>query len=94
MFGLGTRLGNQETTRCLGNYLVKAGYREHQELQSALGEPVIAEPEIHGGIPLDDSCRFLVLISAGLYKSLEEVIPANDVNKYLAQLIVEQVIFF
>jgi hypothetical protein len=54
----GSRLGNQENTRCLGNYLVKGGYKEFDELVSARVEPVIAEPEIHGGIQLDESCRY------------------------------------
>lgn len=54
----GSRLGNQENTRCLGNYLVKGGYKEFDELMSATAEPVTAEPEIHGGIQLDESCRY------------------------------------
>jgi hypothetical protein len=29
---------------------------------SARAEPVIAEPEIHGGIELDESCRYLVIV--------------------------------
>lgn len=87
----GSQIGNQETTRCLGNYLVKGGYKEYRELYSAYSEPVIAEPEIHGGIPIDESCRFLLLMSAGMYKTLETVIPANQVNKYIVQLVVEQV---
>jgi len=29
---------------------------------SARAEPVIAEPEIHGGIELDESCRYLAII--------------------------------
>lgn len=86
----GSQIGNQETTRCLGNYLVKGGYKEYRELYSAYSEPVIAEPEIHGGIPIDESCRFLLLMSAGMYKTLETVIPANQVNKYIVQLVVEQ----
>jgi hypothetical protein len=28
---------------------------------SARAEPVIAEPEIHGGIELDESCRYLII---------------------------------
>ena len=46
------------TTRCVGNYLVKEGYKEYEELSSASEEPIIAEPEIHGGIQLDESCRY------------------------------------
>ncbi|XP_015513997.1 TGF-beta-activated kinase 1 and MAP3K7-binding protein 1 [Neodiprion pinetum] len=86
----GSHLGNQENTRCLGNYLVKGGYREFEELASASTEPIIAEPEIHGGIELDDSCRFLLLMSRGLYKSLEEATGTDQVNKELAQMAVEQ----
>ncbi|KAF3423294.1 hypothetical protein E2986_07969 [Frieseomelitta varia] len=78
----GSRIGNQETTRCLGNYLIKGGYREFEELASATAEPVIAEPEIHGGIELDDSCKFLLLMSRGLYKSLEEVTGIDQFKKY------------
>ncbi|XP_043275797.1 TGF-beta-activated kinase 1 and MAP3K7-binding protein 1-like [Venturia canescens] len=86
----GSHLGNQENTRCLGNYLVKGGYREFEELSSGTAEPIIAEPEIHGGIELDASCRFLLLMSRGLYKSLEEATGTDQVNKELALMAVEQ----
>nr|CAD7260591.1 unnamed protein product [Timema shepardi] len=86
----GSHLGNQENTRCLGNYLVKGGYKEFEELADASTEPVIAEPEIHGGIVLDDSCRFLLLMSDGLYKSLQEATGTDQVNKEIAQMTVEQ----
>ncbi|XP_011641728.1 TGF-beta-activated kinase 1 and MAP3K7-binding protein 1-like [Pogonomyrmex barbatus] len=86
----GSHLGNQENTRCLGNYLVKGGYREFEELAASLAEPIIAEPEIHGSIELDESCRFLLLMSRGLYKSLEEATGTDQVNKELALIAVEQ----
>ncbi|XP_011505177.1 PREDICTED: TGF-beta-activated kinase 1 and MAP3K7-binding protein 1-like isoform X2 [Ceratosolen solmsi marchali] len=86
----GSHLGNQENTRCLGNYLVKGGYKEFEELSSASSEPIIAEPEIHAGIELDQSCRFLLLMSRGVYKSLEEATGTDQVNKELALLAVEQ----
>ncbi|KAH0558093.1 TGF-beta-activated kinase 1 and MAP3K7-binding protein 1-like isoform X1 [Cotesia glomerata] len=86
----GSHLGNQENTRCLGNYLVKGGYKEFEELAASTSEPIIAEPEIHGGIDLDDSCRFLLLMSRGLYKSLEEATGTDQVNKELALMAVEQ----
>lgn len=76
----------------MGNYLVKGGYKEYDELASAVAEPIIAEPEIHGGIELDDSCRFLLLMSRGLYKSLEEATGTEQVNKDLALMAVEQVL--
>ena len=84
------RLGNQINTRCLGNYLVKGGYREFEQLQNASGEPVIATPEIHPGVALDDSCRFLILFTDGLYKALSEVTESDQVNINLAQMIVEE----
>lgn len=70
---------------------MKGGYREFDELSPAIAEPIIAEPEIHGGIELDESCRFLLLMSRGLYKSLEEATGIEQVNKELALMAVEQV---
>lgn len=70
---------------------MKGGYREFEELSSGSAEPIIAEPEIHGGIELDASCRFLLLMSRGLYKSLEEATGTDQVNKELALMAVEQV---
>lgn len=90
IFRHSSRLGNQENTRCLGNYTVKGGYRDSEDLCMAAQEPIIAEPDIHGGIVLDDSCRFLLLMTAGLYKSVEEAIGSEQVNKYIAQCVVEQ----
>lgn len=70
---------------------MKGGYREFEELAPASVEPIIAEPEIHGGIELDESCRFLLLMSGGLYKALEEATKTEQVNKELALMAVEQV---
>ncbi|XP_073969047.1 TGF-beta-activated kinase 1 and MAP3K7-binding protein 1-like isoform X1 [Rhodnius prolixus] len=83
-------LGNQENTRCLGNYLVKGAYREFEELAPASEEPIIAEPEIQGGIELDESCCFLLLMSAGLYKSLEEATDSTQVNKDIVQMAIAE----
>jgi TAK1-binding protein 1 len=83
-------LGNQENTRCIGNYLVKGGHKEFEDLSTATQEPVLAEPDIHGGIVLDDSCRFLLLMTAELYKTIEEATGTDQVNKYIAQCVVEQ----
>lgn len=88
----GSRIGNQETTRCIGNYLVKGGYKDFEDLLVATAEPVIAEPEVHGGIILDDTCSFLLLMSDGLYKSLQDATGCSDtVNKEIAHMTVEQV---
>lgn len=83
-------LGNQENTRCLGNYLVKGGYKEFEDLCMASQEPVIAEPDICGGIQIDESCRFLLIMSAGLFKCIEEATGSQQVNQYIAQCVVEQ----
>lgn len=75
----------------MGNYLVKGGYKEFEDLVDAKQEPVISEPDIIGGITLDESCRFLLIMSNGFYRSLEEATGTEQVNKYIAQCVVEQV---
>nr|WMZ41604.1 TAB1 protein [Altica viridicyanea] len=85
-----SRLGNQENTRCLGNYSVKGGYKDFEDLAPAIQEPITSQPDIHGGIILDESSRFLLLMSAGLYKSIEEATGTDQVNKYITQCVVEQ----
>lgn len=83
-------LGNQTGTRCLGNYLVKGLYKAFPTISAASSEPVIATPEINGPIMLDESCRFLVLVSAGVYKRIQEAKGSYEqTNKMLAQIIVE-----
>ncbi|XP_072933635.1 TGF-beta-activated kinase 1 and MAP3K7-binding protein 1-like [Epargyreus clarus] len=83
-------LGNQTGTRCLGNYLVKGLYKAFPTISAATSEPVVATPEIHGPIMLDESCRFLVLVSSGVYKRIQEVKGCSEqTNKQLAQIIVE-----
>lgn len=88
---LATHLGNQENTRCLGNYMVKGNYKEFEDICSATQEPIIAEPDIHGGLEVDDTFQFLLLMSSGLYKSVEEATGTDQANKYIAQCVVEQV---
>uniref|UniRef100_A0A0K8S3X3 PPM-type phosphatase domain-containing protein n=1 Tax=Lygus hesperus TaxID=30085 RepID=A0A0K8S3X3_LYGHE len=83
-------LANQHTTRCIGNFLVKGAFREFEELASATEEPIIAEPEIQGGIEIDESCRFLLLMSDGLYKSLEEATGTAQVNTLIIQTALEE----
>ena len=72
---------------------MKGGYKDFDELACAIAEPVIAEPEVHGGIVLDETCSFLLLMSDGLYKSLQEATGCNhdNVNVEIAQMAVEQV---
>lgn len=68
----GQRIGNNDTTRSIGDYPVKGGYKDFDLLSCALDEPVIPEPDSFGGIPIDGSFYFLILMSDGLYKSLED----------------------
>ncbi|XP_075986771.1 TGF-beta-activated kinase 1 and MAP3K7-binding protein 1-like [Anticarsia gemmatalis] len=83
-------LGNQTGTRCLGNYLVKGLYKAFPTISAAISEPVIAAPEIHGPIVLDESCWFLVLVSAGVYKRIQEAKGSYEqTNQMLSQMIVE-----
>ncbi|XP_067120575.1 TGF-beta-activated kinase 1 and MAP3K7-binding protein 1-like isoform X2 [Centruroides vittatus] len=85
------KLGNQENTRCIGNYMVKGGYRDFDSiLREASQEPVIAEPEMCGGIQIDDSCRFLLLMSSGLYKSLKEATGTKQANLDICKMVIEQ----
>lgn len=81
------------STRCIGNYLGKTGYKDCDFLSGAQCEPVTAQPEIVGPITIDQSCRFLLLMSSGLCKSLHEVFSPDlsHVNKEIVQMSVEQV---
>jgi len=83
-------LNSHLTTRCLGNYTVKGGYKDFDLFSDALVEPVIAEAEITGPIPLDESCQCLVLMTPALHGSLEEATDSEQVNKEIATIIVEQ----
>ncbi|XP_073963116.1 TGF-beta-activated kinase 1 and MAP3K7-binding protein 1-like isoform X2 [Choristoneura fumiferana] len=83
-------VGNQPGTRCLGNYLVKGLYKAFPGVSAARTEPVLPSPEIHGPVQLDESCRFLVLVSSGVYKRIQEVKGSSEqTNKQLSQVIVE-----
>ncbi|KAI8479174.1 PREDICTED: TGF-beta-activated kinase 1 and MAP3K7-binding protein 1-like [Branchiostoma belcheri] len=86
----GSRLGNQDCTRTLGNYHLKGGYKDFDILSVATAEPVIAEPDVVGGITVDESCSFLMLFSDGLYKSLEKCTGTDSVNRDLAYMVSEE----
>ncbi len=67
------------STRCLGCFPRKGAYSDYELLSGALDEPVIARPEITGGIALDGSCRLLIIMSAGVYSSLEDASNTDQV---------------
>lgn len=81
------------STRCIGCYIGKAGYKDSSYLSGASSEPVISQPEIVGPIAVDESCRFLVLMSGGLCKTLRDIYSneTSIVNREIVQMIVEQV---
>jgi TAK1-binding protein 1 len=83
-------IGNLSITRCIGNYLVKGAYKDFDDLSAAKDEPVIAEPSIKGGIPIDDSCQFLILASGSLCSSLEEATGSRQVNRDIVQMVAEE----
>ena len=56
----------------------------------ATSEPVIADPHVVGPIPLGQSVSFLVLMSDGVYNSLEEASHCPNVNNEIAHLVNEE----
>lgn len=81
------KIGNSTCTRCIGDYHVKGGYRDIDYLSSAKKEPVIADPYVCGGIPVDGSCAFLIIMSDGLYQSLQDAVPTEHVNVDIATMV-------
>lgn len=79
-------------TRCFGNYLSKAGFKDSTTLSGAREAPVLSEPEIVGPITIDNSCRFLILMSKGLCKTLTDIfeLDSSRINKEIVQMAVEQ----
>lgn len=78
-------------TRCIGNYLGKAGYKDCDYLSGARSDPVTAEPEIVGGFPIDDSCRFLLLLSGGMSKTLNDIyVDPLETSKEMIHMAVDQ----
>ncbi|XP_049538137.1 TGF-beta-activated kinase 1 and MAP3K7-binding protein 1-like [Anopheles darlingi] len=97
LFRLGLMAQNFEgvplySTRCIGNYLGKAGYKDCNFLSSASTEPVIFEPEIVGGLQITSACRFLVLMSSGLCRALHDIFPGDmsTGNRELVRMISEE----
>ena len=49
-----THAGKFEFTRCIGDYMLKGGYKDNLLLKEAASEPVIATPDVYGGVSLTD----------------------------------------
>ncbi|XP_058811850.1 TGF-beta-activated kinase 1 and MAP3K7-binding protein 1-like isoform X2 [Topomyia yanbarensis] len=97
LFRLGLEERNFEnrpmySTRCIGNYLGKTGYKDCDFLSGALSEPLIFQPEIVGSIPVTLACKFLVLMSSGLCRALQDLYPreTSKGNRILIQMIAEE----
>lgn len=78
-------------TRCIGNYTGKGGYKDSTFLSTAATEPIITVPEIVGPIEINDSTRFLILMSKGLCRTLADIydIESSLVNQKCVQITVE-----
>ncbi|XP_005094474.1 TGF-beta-activated kinase 1 and MAP3K7-binding protein 1 isoform X2 [Aplysia californica] len=81
------RVGNSDCTRCIGDYHVKGGYKDIDILSSAKVEPVIADPFVDGGIDIDSSCAFLLVMSDGLYQALTDATGTETVNGDIAKMV-------
>jgi TAK1-binding protein 1 len=56
---------------------------------TASSDPVIAEPQLSNAMEFDESCRFLILMSSGVYKSLEEAGHQN-INVNIASAVASE----
>ncbi|XP_038064153.1 TGF-beta-activated kinase 1 and MAP3K7-binding protein 1-like isoform X2 [Patiria miniata] len=83
----GNQLGSSNTTRKIGDHSLKGGYKEHVMLSLAQSEPVIAEPEVIGGIPLNGMNGFMAMFTGGLHKSLVDATATTQVNIDIAKMI-------
>lgn len=79
-------LGPHWYTRCFGNYQVKGGYKEIASLESCTDDPVIAEPEILGPIPVEDNLEFLVIATKSLCDAVHKC-TNQEPQKELANLL-------
>lgn len=84
------RVANSDCTRCIGDYHVKGGYKDNDVLSSARVEPVIADPFVDGGVELDSSSAFLVLMSDGLYQALTDATGTETINGDIASMVAHE----
>ncbi|CAG5135814.1 unnamed protein product, partial [Candidula unifasciata] len=84
------KVGNSDCTRCIGDYHMKGGYKDNFILSAAKVEPVIADPFVDGGLPIDSSCAFMVLMSDGLYQALADATGTDTVNGDIAKMVAQE----
>ena len=56
----------------------------------AVREPVIEEPHVTAGIPIDSSCSFLLIMSDGLYHALIDATEVATVNTEVASMVASE----
>jgi len=85
-------LSDQGYTRCLGYHRGKGGYKDEPHLTSAKDEPVLADPEVHGGIALEPTFQFLLLFSRSVTDCLSQVASTEggDFVRELCRITLEQ----
>lgn len=70
---------------------MSADYDNTANTNNSIGETILSRLEIVGPIPLNETHRFLVLMSFGLCKTLDKVYnDENNINRELIQAIVQQ----
>lgn len=57
---------------------------------TATSVPLTPTPEVTNGIPIDASCSFLILMSYGTYKSVEDATGSKHVNAKIAELVASE----
>ena len=89
-------LGHPGYTRCLGHHRVKGGYKEIDLLSKVENEPVLAEPEIHGGFEIQMHHLFLLVYSKPLADCMEAIMgksekhTSTDVSTELCKITLDQ----
>lgn len=53
-------------------------------------EPVIADPFVDGGIEIDSTCAFMVIMSDGLYQALTDATGTETVNGDIAKMVAQE----
>ncbi|VDP26196.1 unnamed protein product [Soboliphyme baturini] len=78
------------TTRCLGDFPRKGGYKDFELLSCAKSEPVISDPAFSSGITIGKSFCFLLLMSSGVYLNLENATGTMQVNEDIAYMVARE----
>ncbi|XP_060560245.1 TGF-beta-activated kinase 1 and MAP3K7-binding protein 1-like [Ruditapes philippinarum] len=81
------KIGTSDCTRCIGDFHTKGGYKDIDILSQAVREPVIAEPHVSDGYPIDSCSSFLLIMSDGLYHALQDATETARVNTEVAQMV-------